>query len=71
MGANEFWGPACRNCKQIKNWVHCNPMRIEKRSVNNKKRVFIPLYFCSPECLTEFTQTPEWAEVFYPDSQKD
>ena len=49
-----FWGDSCRNCKIVKDWAQCRPMRIQTRSVNNA-RCIQEWYFCSPECLVEFT----------------
>ena len=59
---NEFgqmWGPACRACKQVKDWAKCRPMRIQARTVNNAKYVF-QWEFCSPECLEDFMASDNW-----------
>lgn len=57
-----FWGIACKNCKQVKDWAKCKPMRIQARSVNNA-RTTQEWYFCSAECLVEYTSVdPEWGQ---------
>jgi|GEM_PF-6012782 len=48
-----FWGPSCRQCKEVKDWATCRPVRIQTRSINNARKTQ-EWYFCSPECLVEF-----------------